>query len=245
MALVRKLSKAVRRMFGLTEANDLREKRKAEERKIRFDSVLWERDSQIARRNYGKYDDYIEHQSAKLSRIRHRLDETVEEDLAEFLRRFSLCEELKEARVILCLGARLGTEVRALLQLRYFAVGVDLNPGSGNQYVLSGDFHHLVFPDASVDAVYTNSLDHAFDLERVVREVRRVLRPGGLFVIDLVRGFDEGFVPGEFEALHWARADGLIDRICAIGEFQRTGARDLGHHRRDEWLQRVLQKKMV
>jgi len=26
-------------------------------------------------------------------------------------------------------------------------------------------------------AVYSNALDHAFDLERMVREVRRVLRP--------------------------------------------------------------------
>ena len=49
---------------------------------------------------------------------------------------------------MLCLGARLGTEVRALHNLGYFAIGIDLNPGVDNPYVLMGDFHKLVFPTA-------------------------------------------------------------------------------------------------
>ena len=165
-----------------------------------------------------------------------------EVDLAEFIRRFAGCEVLKQAKSVLCLGARLGTEVKALHQLGYFAVGVDLNPGADNSFVLPGDFHHLVFADESIDAVYTNALDHAFDLSRVIGERGRVLRPGGLVIIDLLRGYEEGFVPGEFEAFHWARADGLIDRIIAIGRFEQLSARNLGYHRRDEWLQRVLRK---
>lgn len=93
-----------------------------------------------------------------------------------------------------------------------------------------------------MDAVYTNALDHAFDLFRLIGEVRRVLRPGGLFVIDLLRGYEEGFLPGEFEAIHWANADGLIERIIAMGNFEHVSARNLGRHRRDEWVQRVMRK---
>ena len=57
---------------------------------------------------------------------------------------------------------------RALHDLGYFAIGIDLNPGDANPYVLPGDFHRIVFPDASLDAVYTNALDHVFSLEQVV-----------------------------------------------------------------------------
>jgi SAM-dependent methyltransferase len=242
MPLLRKLSKKVRRKLGLMRSNDFRKQQKTSERKARFESPLWQRDSQLAQRKYTNYDEYLSHQSSKLSRVLHRLGETADEDLAEFTRRFAGCEALEQARAVLCLGARLGTEVKALHQLGYFAVGVDLNPGAENSYVLPGDFHHLVFASESVDAVYTNALDHAFDLFRLIGEVRRVLRPGGLFVIDLLRGYEEGFLPGEFEAIHWANADGLIERIIAMGNFEHVSARNLGRHRRDEWVQRVMRK---
>ena len=88
-------------------------------------------------------------------------------------------------------GARLGTEVRALHRLGHFAVGIDLEPGPDNHYVLPGDFHHIVFPDGSIDAIYTNALDHVFDLERVLGEVARLLRPGGLFIADIELGYEE------------------------------------------------------
>ena len=109
------------------------------------------------------------------------------------------------------LGARLGTEVRALMELGHLAVGVDLNPGAANQYVLHGDFHHLVFPDRSFSAVYTNTLDHVFDLPRLVDEIRRVLVPGGVLIADVVPGFDEGHLPGD------PSIDLLDQRRCAGG----------------------------
>ena len=49
-----------------------------------------------------------------------------------------------------------------------FAVGIDLNPGRDNRWVVIGDFHALQYADASVDVVYTNSFDHVFELERVL-----------------------------------------------------------------------------
>jgi hypothetical protein len=52
-----------------------------------------------------------------------------------------------------------------------FSVGIDLNPGPRNGYVLHGDFHNIIFADASIDAVYTNALDHSFDLQEL-RDLR-------------------------------------------------------------------------
>src|SRR5215216_3610430 len=59
-------------------------------------------------------------------------------------------------RRVLCLGARQGTEVRAFIDRGGFAVGIDLNPGEKNRYVLIGDFQELQFATGSVDIVYTN-----------------------------------------------------------------------------------------
>jgi SAM-dependent methyltransferase len=217
------------------------DKEKAREERF-YQSGLWEHGEDGARRRYASYEEYLEHQSSKLDRIAHRLREKEDEDFAEFRRRFATCAALAGARSILCLGARLGTEVRALHDLGYFAVGIDLNPGEKNPYVLPGDFHRIVFPDGSVDAVYTNALDHVFSLEEVVGEVHRVLRPGGVFVADLELGAAEGFVPGEYESVMWRDQEALIERIREVGRFVLEGVRDLGRTRRDQWTQAAFRK---
>jgi len=73
-----------------------------------------------------------------------------------------------------------------------FAVRIDLNPGRDNRRMVVGDFHALQYADASVDVVYTNSLDHAFELERVLAEVRRVLKPEGTCLVEVGLGTEEG-----------------------------------------------------
>jgi SAM-dependent methyltransferase len=230
--------------YGLGAAG--RERKRADKeqrRRERFhDADLWEHGEDGAQRKYASYDAYVEHQASKLDQIVHRLREKEDEDLAEFRRRFATCAGLAGARSVLCLGARLGTEVRALHDLGYFAVGIDLNPGESNAYVLPGDFHHIVFPDGALDAVYTNALDHVFSLEDVVGEVRRLLRPGGVFVVDLELGSAEGFVPGEYEAVMWRDHQALIDRIGRLGGFAVEEMRDLGNTRRDQWTQAVFRK---
>ncbi len=217
--------------------------RKAALRRQRFESERWARDDDMAARNYASYDEYLEHQAEKLDRIFERRVEKDEEDYAEFLRRFRECRELRGKRDVLCLGARLGTEVRALIELGYFAVGIDLNPGPGNQWVMHGDFHSLVFADRSVDAVYCNALDHVFDLPRVVGEVARVLRDDGVFVADVLPGFEEGFTPGEYEATHWRTVDVLAGRIQAAAPLEEIARRDHGSRRRDQWLQLVFARR--
>jgi len=217
---------------------------KAARRNEIFESgELWqEGEDQLTHRRYASYGEYLDHQAAKLDEIGDRLEETAAADLAEFQRRFESCTALQPRSRVLCLGARRGTEVDAFLHLGHFAVGIDLNPGENNQFVLHGDFHELVFADDSVDVVYTNVLDHVFDLERAMAQVTRVLAPGGMMLAEILPGYEEGFVPGRFEATHWPRLDVLIDRIEGVSPLRRESVRDLGRHRRDQWFQVVFRK---
>ena len=239
--ILRRLRNIVR--FGFGEGG--RERKQAARlaaREAAFHSETWQHQSDLAQRSYASYAEYLDHQASKLSQVEERLYETYEEDRAEFRRRFEGCEPLREARNVLCLAARLGTEVRALYDLGYFAVGIDLNPGKDNDCVLKGDFHDLVFPDGAVDAVYCNALDHVMDLEKLLSEIDRVLRPGGIFIADLLQGFEEGFTPGAFESLSWRNREDFIQEIARRSGFDVVGVRDLGRHRRDDWAQVVFRK---
>jgi SAM-dependent methyltransferase len=131
---------------------------------------------------------------------------------------------LHRGTTVLCLAARLGTEVKAFADLGCFAIGIDLNPGPHNQYVVHGDFHQLQFPDASADVVFTNSLDHCFDARRVLDEVRRVLKPEGRFIVEAVRGAAEGCKPLFYESFSWATVDDLVTFIqgCSFECAART-----------------------
>lgn len=241
MASLKRIKNILR--YGLGEnARQRKLAAKEEARKNVFESDLWNKDEDLVKRGYKSYDEYLQHQAAKLSKIEHRLEETKAEDLADFKRRFQGCSQLSEARNVLCLGARLGTEVEALHSIGHFAVGIDLNPGQGNLYVLPGDFHNIVFPDGSVDAIYTNVLDHVFDLERLLSEIRRLLRPEGLFIADVLHGYEEGFVPGAYESTHWPTKQILFDKIQGFSDFDLEKVRDLGQVRRDHWTQAVFRK---
>ena len=160
------------------------------------------------KRSYDSYEAYLEHQKAKLEM--HEFGR-YDEEFRDALRQRLISLEIEwTGRNVLCLAARIGTEVKAFLDLGAFAVGIDLNPGEGNRYVLHGDFHDLQFAPASVDVVYTNSLDHAFDIERIAQEVLKVLKPSGLFLVEAVQGRNQGINPGFFESFFWQDIDQLV-----------------------------------
>ncbi|HEX5436162.1 MAG TPA: class I SAM-dependent methyltransferase [Gemmatimonadaceae bacterium] len=172
----------------------------------------------MRRREYRSYDAYVAHQKRKLSHMKK--DVLLEYDVRyrEALRaRLVEMHDLRPGTNVLCLAARLGTEVKAFLDLGCFAVGIDLNPGDDNRYVVVGDFHALQFASGSVDAVFTNSLDHAFDLEKIFAEVRRVLKPGGQFIVEMNWGEGEGFRPLFYEALAWRRVDDVVALLGRCG----------------------------
>ncbi len=170
-------------------------------------------------RDYESYEEYRVHQEQKLEEIlkmgggfgnrgvyAHRL---------KFYRRFRhLIELLPRSAVIVCAGARTGTEVEVLRDLGFEnAYGIDVNPGPDNPLVRPGDFHDLENETSSVDLVYSNSLDHAFDLEGFFAEHARVIKPGGyaLYELDLSLRNREGTHP--FESVVWDREDIVLQMM--------------------------------
>jgi SAM-dependent methyltransferase len=222
-----------------------KEKKRTERMAVRqktFQSETWRHHGDISQRRYENYQEYFAHQVSKLDRIGERLRGHQERDRIRFVERFAGNPAFERSRVVICLGARLGAEVAALHELGHFAVGIDLNPGKSNPYVLYGDFHRVMFPDSSADVVFTNALDHAFDLEMVMSEVRRLLRPGGVFLVELIAGHEEGFCPGEYESMHWKSSQDFARRIADMSGLRIEEERDLGKVGRDNWTQLILRK---
>jgi SAM-dependent methyltransferase len=149
-----------------------------------------ERDG-IGYRDYASYDDYVAHQKAKFDSMIKKdwglSNATVTEYRIRFHYRFRhLPRFLPHNAVILCLGARQGTEVEVLRDIGYSrAYGIDLNPGPNNPYVQEGDFMHLKEMDESVDMIYSNAIDHVFDLRVFLQENSRVLKKRGLALYDI------------------------------------------------------------
>ena len=184
-------------------------------------------------RGYRSYEAYLAHQKSKLNILSGQssflgdgtnLSEYEPKFRRVLARRMSEVPELIVPSNVLCLGARLGAEVRAFRDLGFFSYGIDLNPGAANDAVLEGDFHNLAVPNGCVDAVFTNSLDHAFDISRVAREIYRVLKPEGVLVVEIALGIEEGerINTGFWESLEWDFAEDLLEGFGFL--FERKGA---------------------
>lgn len=211
-------------------------------KRAEFQSEAWQHGGGISRRNYDTYDDYVAHQKEKLNNIGGEAFVNPEKAVNMFRRRFELVSELPKNASVLCLGARRGEEVRALVGLHHFAIGIDLNPGQDNEYVVTGDFHALQFSDSSVDGVYMNCLDHAFELDKILKEIRRVLKAGGLFIAELPYGYDEGFAVGDHDTMHWAKAEEFAKHLAQVSGFRIETFRDLTPHGSVLWTQCVMRK---
>ena len=148
-------------------------------------------------RSYTKYTDYIEHQKKKTNdpvRRKKWLNDEWNSKLEGFMLEFqklmqSTPQILCTGQSALCLGARTGQEVKALLNLQVEAIGIDLVPCE--PLVLEGDIHDLDFPDSSFDFVFTNIIDHTIYPEKMVSEIERVLKPGGHFFLQLQAGIQQ------------------------------------------------------
>ncbi len=173
--------------------------------------------SQLSRRLIPQYQDYVKLQAMKLDHLDLSSHESkFRSSLRDRLAQLSFIER---GRNVLCLGARLGAEVAAFSDLGCFAVGVDLNPGPQNRWVLHGDFHRLQVASDSVDILYTNSIDHCFSLELMVAEMRRVLKPSGHIVIEPDPGYQEGqhTAPDTWQTLSWRTIEDLRKELERCG----------------------------
>ncbi|MCH8851166.1 MAG: class I SAM-dependent methyltransferase [Planctomycetes bacterium] len=103
----------------------------------------------------------------------------------------SLYAELELPEPTLDIGCGDGTFVEALRPAGSWT-GIDLLPakareaGHRNAYqrVATADAKHLPFPDETFGSVVSNStLEHIREVEPVLREIHRVLRPGGVIAL--------------------------------------------------------------
>ena len=207
-----------------------------------FQSDAWQHRGGISVRRYNSYNEYVHHQAEKLDTLGGEAFVNSQKAVNMFRRRFELITELNNHSSVLCLGARRGEEVKAFIELGHSAIGIDLNPGKANEYVVEGDFHALNFSDNSVDVVYVNCLDHAFDLDKILSEVRRVVKGEGLFIVDIVYGYDEGYVVGNHDAMHWSKARDFGEHLSKISGIPIVGFRDLTQHGSAFWTQCVMKK---
>jgi SAM-dependent methyltransferase len=178
----------------------------------------WRDQGETWTRAYPDYQAYLAHQRTKRDALRaHSLDKHDARFFEGLRARLDRIPLSVRNRSVLCLGARQGSEVRAFIESGAFAIGVDLNPGQKNLYVVAGDFHDLQFATGSVEIVYTNSLDHAFDLNRVLAEVTRVLTGDGCLIVEAGRGVAKGDLPGFYESFAWADPSVLLRMVLEHG----------------------------
>lgn len=185
-------------------------------------------------RRYGSYDEYVTHQRQKLEEILKvggelLANRVVSAHRVRFFRRFRILNgRVPRSAAILCLGARLGTEVEVLRDMGYRnAVGIDLNPGPDNPFVRAGDFQELEAADDSIDVVYSNCVDHSFDLDGFFAEHVRVLTPGGYALYDFPAKSDESTSP--FETVVWS------DDALVLGQMEAHFGAVVERGRDDFW----------
>ncbi len=176
-----------------------------------------EEEGGVRQRDYASYDEYLTHQKQKLDEMLKVKGGFSNRDALnfrlKFFRRFKhLSGMLPGDATMVCCGARQGTEVEVLRDLGFHkACGIDLNPGPNNPFVERGDFMHLENADSSVDLIYSNCVDHSFDLDAFFGEHARVLKPEGYALYELGVNMEEG--GGAFEAVAWERTEDIFLKL--------------------------------
>lgn len=187
----------------------------------------WKEQNQISfhYRDYKNYEEYVSHQVQKFDEILKMRGGFTNQVIAgyrcRFYRRFRhLPVFLPGSAQIICAGARQGTEVEVLWDIGFKnAYGIDLNPGPDNKFVRVGDFIHMENRDSSVDMIYCNAVDHAFDLEAFFSEHSRVIKPDGYALYDIALQ-QENQKQGAFEAVGWESEEELF--LLMLKHFKRV-----------------------
>jgi SAM-dependent methyltransferase len=182
----------------------------------------------LKKRKYKNYQHYLDHQREKLSMKMKHFQGKFGHRVKNFIKRLAVVSPKIHGRKVLCLAARLGEEVVAFRELGHTeAVGIDLNPGPDNEYVIEGDFHDIPFGDGQFDGIYCNCLDHAWDLQKVSKECARVIKPNGLLVLDIpfVQAYKNKDYKknikkkNKYEALIWDTLDDVLKEFSEFSEI--------------------------
>ena len=174
----------------------------------------------LLERKLFSYKFYLFHQKLKTFFRLQKLKDSYDTHLKKFENEFKNIEYL-EVKKILCIAARLGAEVHALRNLNYDAIGIDIFVTKNNKYVHYGEFEKIPYENKTFDAIYTNSVDHIFNIKKTVNEIDRVLKKGGYLLINLMKGIDEGHdMAGTFESLVWKKRSDVLFKIVEISNYK-------------------------
>lgn len=134
-------------------------------------------------KHYKDYQAYLQHQidGNKNQSKKDRADKVRQERIDCFKKVFEKLKLPKESKALF-IGARWGEEVIAGQDLYAECIGMDLVPFP--PLVEEGDMHELKYEDERFDFVYSNVIDHSYDMKKVFDEMGRVLKPGGLLLVD-------------------------------------------------------------
>ena len=180
----------------------------------------------IQSRNYltkDSYKTYLEHQKSKFAFYSKDLVDHFDDSVKDFKQHFQKVN-IEGKRNIICLGSRTGAEVKALRELGHMAIGIDIAYPEKSPYTFYGDFHKIEFSDNTFDCVYSNCLDHVYDYEKMISEIKRVLNKDGIIIFDVQKGSkeEENTFPnkdmfGYFETKSWQHSNDIINSLQKFG----------------------------
>lgn len=162
-------------------------------------------------KDYKQYKDYVDDQCEKTLRVK-KSQRRFNKKVGQFQKRFRVLKKdnlIQENHKALCLGARLGEEVQALINLGVNAVGVDLV--ANLPLVIKADFHALPQKKQSQDVVYTNAFDHIFNPDAFIENIIRVLKDDGILIIDIFLGDS---MIGSKEVYSVDNEDDIVNLFC-------------------------------
>ncbi len=168
-------------------------------------------------KKYDCYDSYLAHQCSKLNKKLatptgkvwlERHEKVYYEFVKIVLKSLAIKSTYDyQGKNCLCVGARGESEVRAFIDMGCIAIGIDLYPTPNNCYVVTGDVARIQYNENSFDIVYTNALDHFLLIDQSLQNIKRVLRPDGMFL--LVTGTPDGAKDDLYASTYWDSEEAL------------------------------------
>jgi SAM-dependent methyltransferase len=142
----------------------------------------------LRRLGKGKPSDYREYLEVQQRRTLSKRENDPGVGARELVGKVVELGQLSSASAVLCVGCRNEVELDLFKAAGVGrVVGIDLvSPGPD---ILVMDMHDMRFDDDVFDAVYaSHSLEHAYDVGTVVREIARVGRPGAVVGVEVPLG---------------------------------------------------------
>jgi len=176
-------------------------------------------------------------------------DETEPGILAIHLKRYEFALPYCGGKDVLDAACGVGYGTAVLSESARRAVGVDRDPAAiayarmhyerSNTEFLERDLNRLEFPDESFDVVCSfETIEHLDEHERFLADVRRLLRPAGLFIVSTPRVDETTASPANpFHRVEFSREDfeRLLSRFFANIDIY-------GQHRLQTRRHRLLQR---